>query len=219
MIKNWFYVQNSLQVQQDIKLSLKDLTYKTLDIGGSFNYWSYPQALYLADLVPARLAPSDFNPNNIVYFNFNIQNENTWAELLKYVEQHGKFDYIICSHTLEDIMVPTKLLDLLPKLGKEGYIAIPSKYNEFKFLHGKKYRGNAHHKQIIDVKDNSIIIYPKYSFIEVYPQTDELLKTSKGEELCIFWKDEIPYKFFAEDKVFLSDDELIHNFYQEINSN
>lgn len=219
MIKNWFYVQNSLEVQQDVKKLLKNSSYNTLDIGGSFNYWSYPEASFLADLVPVRLAPNNFDQKNIVFFNINIQNENTWGEITKYVEEHGKFDYIICSHTLEDIMVPTKLLDLLPKLGKQGYIAIPSKYNEFKFLHGKKYRGNAHHKQIIDIKNNSVIIYPKYPFIELYPETDKLLETSKGEELCIFWENKIPYKFFAEDKVFLSDDELINNFYEEISSN
>lgn len=219
MINKWFYVQNSLDVQQEIKKEIKDKNLKTLDIGGSYNFWSYPECLFLADLIEVKYAPEGFDNSKIKYFPFNIQNEKTWDELLNFVENNGKFDYIICSHTLEDIIVPTKLLDLLPKLGKMGYIAIPSKYNEFKKLYNNPYRGNAHHKQIIDIKNDEIIIYPKYSFIEVYNSTNKILEQDQGEELCMFWSEQIPYKYFAEDIVFSSDGELINYFFNQISTN
>jgi hypothetical protein len=38
---------------------------------------------------------------------------------------------------LEDVITPTDLLDLLPKISNKGYIAIPSKFDEFSFLWSK----------------------------------------------------------------------------------
>jgi hypothetical protein len=138
---------------------------------------------------------------------------------LDYVEQNGKFDYSVCSHTLEDVITPTELLDLLPKISKRGYIAIPSKFDELSFLWDNKYRGNAHHKQIIDIKDKTICIYPKYPFIEVYDESDEILKSSLGRELVVFWDIDIPYKFFSQNNIFHSDGELISEFYKQISTN
>ncbi len=132
------------------------------------------------------------------------------------MEEHGKFDFSICSHTLEDVLTPVDLLNLLPKISKRGYIAVPSKYDEFSFLWNNKYRGNAHHKQIIDVKDDMICIYPKYPFIEVYDESDEILKSSSGKELVVFWDIDIPYKFFSQNNIFHSDGELISEFYKQI---
>jgi hypothetical protein len=111
------------------------------------------------------------------------------------------------------------LLDLLPKISNKGYIAIPSKFDEFSFLWSNKYRGNAHHKQIIDIKDDVICIYPKYPFIEVFEESNELLKNNLGQELVIFWENEIPYKFFAQDLIFNSDGGLINEFYRQISTN
>jgi len=120
---------------------------------------------------------------------------------------------------LEDVLTPVDLLNLLPKISKRGYIAVPSKYDEFSFLWNNKYRGNAHHKQIIDVKDDMICIYPKYPFIEVYDESDEILKSSLGKELVVFWDIDIPYKFFSQNNIFHSDGELISEFYKQISTN
>ncbi len=135
------------------------------------------------------------------------------------MRKNGKFDFSICSHTLEDVLTPVDLLNLLPKISKRGYIAVPSKYDEFSFLWNNKYRGNAHHKQIIDVKDDMICIYPKYPFIEVYDESDEILKSSSGKELVVFWDIDIPYKFFSQNNIFHSDGELISEFYKQISTN
>jgi hypothetical protein len=61
--------------------------------------------------------------------------------------------------------------------------------------------------------------FPKFSFIEVCEESNELLKNSVGKELVIFWENEIPYKFFAEDKIFYSDADLINEFYKDISTN
>jgi hypothetical protein len=212
MITHWQYNGSVKNLIGDVKKIISDNDYKTIDIGASLQFWSYPECKFVADIVK-------IEQEGVKFFDFNIQNKNTWTELLNYVEEHGKFDYSICSHTLEDVITPTDLLELLPKISKKGYIAIPSKYNEFMFLWDNKYRGNAHHKQIIDVKDDMICIYPKYPFIEVFEETDKVLENNLGNELVVFWEDEIPYKFFAQDNIFHSDGDLIKQFYKQISSN
>ena len=212
MITHWQYNGLVKNLIGDVKKLISDNDYKTIDIGASLQFWSYPECKFVADIVK-------IEQEGVKFFDFNIQNKNTWTELLNYVEEHGKFDYSICSHTLEDVITPTDLLELLPRISKKGYIAIPSKYNEFMFLWDNKYRGNAHHKQIIDVKDDMICIYPKYPFIEVFEETDKVLENNLGNELVVFWEDEIPYKFFAQDNIFHSDGDLIKQFYKQISSN
>jgi hypothetical protein len=212
MITHWQYNGSVKNLIGDVKKIISDNDYKTIDIGASLQFWSYPECKFVADIVK-------IEQEGVKFFDFNIQDKNTWTELLNYVEEHGKFDYSICSHTLEDVITPTDLLELLPKISKKGYIAIPSKYNEFMFLWDNKYRGNAHHKQIIDVKDDMICIYPKYPFIEVFEETDKVLENNLGNELVVFWEDTIPYKFFAQDNIFNSDGELIKEFYKQISGN
>ena len=212
MITHWQYNSSVKDLIGDVKKLISENNYKTIDIGASAQFWSYPECKFVADIV-------EIQEEGVKFFNFNIQNKNTWGELLSYVEENGKFDFSICSHTLEDVLTPVDLLNLLPKISKRGYIAIPSKFDEFSFLWNNKYRGNAHHKQIIDVKDDMICIYPKYPFIEVYDESDEILKNSLGKELVVFWDTDIPYKFFSQNNIFHSDGELISEFYKQISTN
>ncbi len=212
MITHWQYNSSVKDLIGDVKNIISENNYKTIDIGASAQFWSYPECKFVADIV-------EIQEEGVKFFNFNIQNKDTWSELISYVEEHGKFDFSICSHTLEDVLTPVDLLNLLPKISKRGYIAVPSKYDEFSFLWNNKYRGNAHHKQIIDVKDDMICIYPKYPFIEVYDESDEILKSSLGKELVVFWDIDIPYKFFSQNNIFHSDGELISEFYKQISTN
>jgi hypothetical protein len=212
VITHWQYNSSVKDLIGDVKNIISENNYKTIDIGASAQFWSYPECKFVADIV-------EIQEEGVKFFNFNIQNKDTWSELISYVEEHGKFDFSICSHTLEDVLTPVDLLNLLPKISKRGYIAVPSKYDEFSFLWNNKYRGNAHHKQIIDVKDEMICIYPKYPFIEVYDESDKILKNSLGKELVVFWDIDIPYKFFSQNNIFHSDGELISEFYKQISTN
>jgi hypothetical protein len=212
MITQWQYNTTVKSSIDDVKKIISNNNYKTIDIGASLQFWSYPECKVVADIVK-------IEKEGVKFFDFNIQNKETWFDLLTYVGINGKFDYSICSHTLEDVITPTDLLELLPKISKRGYIAVPSKFDELSFLWNNKYRGNAHHKQIIDMKDNIVCIYPKYPFLEVFDESDEILKNNLGKELVIFWEDKIPFKFFAQDNIFHSDDELIKEFYKQITNN
>lgn len=208
MIKEWSYNQVGGRRNQ-IKKYILDNGLKSIDLGASAMYWSYPECKYVADsLVIER--------EGTTFFEVNLEEKSSWSELLKYVESNGKFDFSICSHTLEDVFNPIELIRLLEKISNSGFVAIPSKYDEFSFLYENKYRGNAHHKQFFDVIDNELMVFPKFSWIENNERSDEILQYHKGGELSFMWESEIPVKIFAQGVPYKSDGDLIHNFYNKI---
>ena len=67
----------------------------------------------------------DFNDNkfteNITSFTCDITNPNDWNEIFEYVHKNGKFDFCICTHTLEDIMNPVFVCEQICKISKKGF--------------------------------------------------------------------------------------------------
>jgi hypothetical protein len=208
MITKWSYI-NIKEFINEVKNNISNNNYTSIDIGAYAQFWSYPECKTVADI---------FNPNysDVEFIYFNIQDKSSYNNILKIVENRGKFDYSICSHTLEDVNNPLDLLDLLPKISKRGYIACPSKYHEFSFLQERKYRGHAHHKNIIDVKNEKLIIYPKCSFIEKDERTDLIREKNDKHEIVIFWEDSIPFEYFAQEKTFTCDEQLINAYFEEL---
>jgi hypothetical protein len=113
VITHWQYNSSVKDLIGDVKNIISENNYKTIDIGASAQFWSYPECKFVADIV-------EIQEEGVKFFNFNIQNKDTWSELISYVEEHGKFDFSICSHTLEDVLTPVELLNLLPKISKRG---------------------------------------------------------------------------------------------------
>lgn len=208
MIKNWNY-NHIGEKRPDVKNFISEKKYKTIDVGASAMYWSYPECRYVADSVL-------MSNEGTTFFKLNLEDKSTWNELLSYVEINGKFDFSICSHTLEDVFNPLDLIGLLTKISNYGFIAIPSKYDEFSFLYQNNYRGNAHHKQFFDIVDDTLVVYPKFSWTERDERSDEILKYNKGNELSFFWENDVPVKIFREGIPCKSDEELINSFYLEI---
>jgi len=208
MIKDGSYNQVGGR-RDEIKKYISDNGFKSIDLGASAMYWSYPECKFVADSLV-------ISKEGTTFFEVNLEDKNTWSELLSYVESNGKFDFSICSHTLEDVFNPLELIELLKKISKSGFVAIPSKYDEFLFLYENKYRGNAHHKQFFDMIDNELTVFPKFSWIENDERSDEILQYNKGRELSFIWENEIPVNIFGKGKPFMSDGELINNFYTQI---
>lgn len=204
-INNWYYCNHG-DFRNKVKSIIKDNAFTSIDIGASARYWSYPECRVVADAYPV-------DEKDIVFYNVNIESIETFDPILHYVENNGKFDFSICSHTLEDVFNPIDLIKILTKISKRGYIAIPSKYNEFSKLFNNKYRGDAHHKQFFDIIDNTLIIFPKFNWIETDTRSDELLQKYQGNELVLFWENDIPFKVFGEGKPFHGDDVLINAYY------
>jgi hypothetical protein len=136
----------------------------------------------------------NINSSNIVFFNLDITNPNEYNELLTYVEKNGKFDFCICTHTLEDIMNPIFVCEQIEQIANEGYIAFPSKYRELSRIEGN-WRGYIHHRWIFTPKDDYILSFPKINYIEdlIF---DKVADSSEDKfDLSFYWKDKINIKY------------------------
>ena len=141
----------------------------------------------------------DFNePNNsskhITHFKCDITHPDSWDNILKYTAENGKFDFCICTHTLEDIMNPGYVSEQIAKIAKEGYIAVPSKHIELsRFEIGEKgYRGYIHHRWIFDMVDDIFIGYPKINYLDASNIFDVIASRDYNKtDLTFFWKDNI----------------------------
>jgi len=138
----------------------------------------------------------------------SLDDPKMWIEIC----DGKKFDFAICTQTLEHVLNPAFALEMISSVAKEGFIGIPNKYVElYKKAHINKqedllahnltdyFRGFAHHRWIITIRDNVVWFWPKLGFLEFlkleWADSDEL-KTS--EELCFRWKDSIQYKIITD---------------------
>ncbi|MDD4939894.1 MAG: methyltransferase domain-containing protein [Candidatus Omnitrophica bacterium] len=101
-------------------------------------------------------------------------NKKTWIQrdvcdrsLLPFKDK--EIDFVICSHVLEDIRDPVFLCSEICRIGKKGYIEVPSKYAELSFgIENPHYAGYSHHRWIVEVKDNTITFLVKPHFIHYH---------------------------------------------------
>ena len=160
--------------------------FTVIDVGGSVTGWSSPYVDAIVDFNDLEVK----NPN-IQFFKCDITHPESYKEIFNYIEENGKFDFCICSHTLEDIINPVYVCEQICKISKQGYISFPSKYRELSRFEGN-YRGYIHHRWIFDIKTNSeLIAYPKINYIENY-LFDSISNMSEDiKDLSFFWKDNI----------------------------
>ena len=156
---------------------------RVIDIGASGNVWSKDYLTHYVDI-------NAWDSDEIVGFIGNICLYSTWESILEDVKNNGKFDFAICSHTLEDISCPQLVCEMMCKIAKEGFIAVPSKHAELiKHSHvNNPYYGYIHHRWIYNKESDKFVAYPKLSFIEHIDWSD-INNNYQGSELRFYWKD------------------------------
>jgi len=81
----------------------------------------------------------------------------------------NQFDYVFCSHVLEDIRDPIWVCSEMIRVSKAGYIEVPSRLYETTInLESKNLAGATHHRWVIDVVEQKIRFTFKYFHIH-YP--------------------------------------------------
>lgn len=175
-----------------------------IDIGATYKFWSKPYVTAVMDIFP----PQD---KNITLFQGNANLPWVWYDVENYVEEHGKFDFCICSHTLEDLANPMLPILMMPRIAKAGFIAIPSKYAELR-RNVFKFRGSIHHRWIFNKESNkegkSIVMYPKVSFVEWENKFDAIANQYRPDnaELQFYWKNDLEISVINDDYLGPSDD-------------
>lgn len=180
-----------------IKAMKQKQIFNVIDIGGSADYtnWSHSVIDYIVDINPPSCE------SHIKYFKLNVNFESQWEELKKYVEKNGKFDFCIASHIIEDISMPEVLIKNLPKIAKEGFIGIPSKYRELSKLNNE-FLGYIHHRWIYTFENKGLKAYPKLNFIDT---TDFLQRIGNNSDnmfdLSFFWENDISLSIMNDNYV------------------
>jgi len=198
---------------------LKDLKseqegFRIIDVGASLNTWS-------RDVVDAIV---DFNQadvsTGVQVFAANLNQPEDWRAIEDHVEQHGKFDFSICSHTLEDLANPSFVCAQLSRISKAGYVSVPTKYRELSRFEvempGGSYRGYIHHRWIFTIRDGRLLGFPKMNFLDVDPYFDAI--ADARDEVCdlsFIWKDSIEMDIVNGD--FLGPDALsVIQYYRQL---
>ena len=197
----------NIQRQRDSVLELlKEKQYKrVIDVGGGMNSWAAPYVTHLADYLP-------YKKEAVISFEGDLNEPEIWDEIKKDVGQNGTFDFAICTHVLEDIRNPITILKNLPKIAKQGFIAVPNKHWE---LHKNVECGNEHeqaiwkvndnwigffhHRWILDVKDGVLWLYPKLAFVAQIKELNWAIGRSVCDEMSFYWETTIPWHIINND--------------------
>lgn len=114
--------------------------------------------------------------------------------------QAKQFDFVICSHTLEDVRDPIWICSEINRIGKRGYIETPSRLTESSFgVESKKRSGYWHHRWLVEPQDNELIFTAKFQLIDqhwsyhfpagFYEKLPEELKF-----MCFFWEHQFSFR-------------------------
>lgn len=119
------------------------------------------------------------------------------------------FDYVICSHTLEDVRDPLFVCAEMTRIGRRGYVETPSSQNEVSLgVENQRYAGRCHHRWLVDIVGNEIIVTFKFHHIHSnwkyhLPPIQRQGTTALGDIAFLFWEDRFDYR---EEVLFSSED-------------
>ena len=217
------FLSTSYHYRYEVVKHIVEKDYKTvIDVGGANNPWPdlVSQHLYQRNIITAHM---DINCHKVehhdtIKFGGNMSDYWNWEPLRYHVQKHGKFDFAICTQTLEDIRCPVTVLHCLPQIAKRGYIDVPSKYlelikgREADSMNPKKdkpewgihspFYGYTGHRWIMNMIDNVLWLIPKLAFVEVIEGIGHLGEQFEDEKgfLAIWWEGhDIPHKVVGDD--------------------
>jgi len=185
--------------------------FTVVDIGGSVNGWSTPYIDAIVDFnVPENL------PNHITHYQCDITHPDSWKKILEDVNKNEKFDFCICTHTLEDIMNPGFVCEQMSKIAHAGYIAVPSKHRELSRFEYSCYRGYIHHRWIFTINDNQCIGFPKINYIDSVNTFDAVADVSYGRcDLSFYWNGEMKIHYLNNNYLGPSVEHVV-NYYNQL---
>jgi len=175
------YVLNMLSKCRD-----ENPNYRVIDIGGAINSWSAPVVDTIVDINPGAKTMI-----------MDICVSGAWDKVLNLVDHHGKYDYAICTHILEDVYDPFVTLNMLPRIAKRGIITMPSIRTELSNVESSFYLGYIHHRWLFGAEDNEMLVIPKLGMLEALAR-NKMVYEKDVEEIWYEWEDTIPYKIFMD---------------------
>lgn len=141
---------------------------RVLDVGG----WGRPlrRADVVVDQMPFETrglygfdgdGPERFDADS--WFRIDICGRRPWPFA------DGEFDFVVCSQTLEDLRDPVWVCSELTRVGRAGYIEVPSRLEEQTFGIQGPWVGWGHHHWLVDVTDSHIEFVFKHHVLHGRP--------------------------------------------------
>ncbi|MCE9613232.1 MAG: class I SAM-dependent methyltransferase [Lentisphaerae bacterium] len=134
------------------------------------------------------------------------------------------FDFVICSHTLEDIRDPIRVCAEIVRIGKAGYIETPSRlWEQTRRLDGMV--GEGHHRWMVEMADNHVRFLGKPHFLHTekkyfVPLTYvEAEKNDRDRVTYLFWQNSFTFEepntyYFTEVADYVSSLHIPPKYYQ-----
>jgi hypothetical protein len=174
-----------------------------LDIGG----WAQPfrRANYVLDLMPydtrgwytnlGRPASLGDGPE---FFGRETWIQRDLCEKTPYPFDDKSVDYVICSHTLEDVRDPLWVCAEIIRIGKRGYIEVPSRLSESIANPSDGTVGAPHHRWLVTIDSGKILFEMKYDLIHKKglhfpPYVAEWVSLEQHLQ-WMFWQDSFEYR-------------------------
>jgi hypothetical protein len=177
-----------------------------LDVGG----WAKPfkEATHVVDLFPWETRGYGLYLDSLPGEKFS---KKTWYQI-DFIEpgmnlpfEDNKFDFSICSQTLEDLVNPAPIIKEIIRVSREGYIETPSRFDEqtIGIRDGKsKHTGHPHHKWIVEKESSKLKFFNKSDSVKEgelevgipYMRWKNTKKDRKGP-LEFTWKEAFDFEF------------------------
>ena len=126
----------------------------------------------------------------------NYRRDNR-KKLNAYIKNNGKFDFVICRQTLEDLGHPEFVVNQVQKVANAGWIGVPSKYFEMTrglYPEMPNSRGLHHHRWIYTSKNGRWYGLPKMGWTDSISDSSLSMKLNGNpwaHELSFYWEKNI----------------------------
>lgn len=174
---------------------------QVLDVGG----WAAPlnRADFVIDLMPFEtrgvLAPAGVGPPPARFsaerwIQADICAHEPWPF------EDGRFDFAVCTFTLEDVRDPIRVCQEMSRVARAGYIEVPSVLDELLWRNpepsGGRWLGHAHHRWLCWLEDGGLVFLAKFHSLhtrrELRVSRRKAARLSELDRvLALSWRDEL----------------------------
>lgn len=130
--------------------------------------------------------------------------QGTWLELDicgpdPWPLEAGMFDFVICTHTLEDVRDPIRVCAEMMRVGKAGYIETPAAVIELtRGVQSPLWCGWKHHRWLIEREGDGLVFRAKPHHVHspLFPavRSPRLLRPEAVEPLRFAWRGSFPVR-------------------------
>jgi len=175
-------------------LSLLEPEDRVLDIGG----WGRPfnRANYVMDAMPyeTRGYYGSRQGGEREFFTKDTWIQRDICDRQPYPFKDKELDYVICSHTLEDVRDPLWVCSEMVRISKRGYLEVPSRLAESSRGVEPSQVGWSHHRWLVDIEGNEVRFLMKYHMIHSHwrfslPTSFVRRQPEEKQVQWLFWDD------------------------------